>query len=130
MLGPLTVSVMGSSSASYWRVSAWIRAPVPAVVWVLAVVLPLYLLFGGPMPTNYNNSDNGWLVAVRDVSIIYASLFMCIGAISFIAMTAAIASIAFLIRNRIAPALEKADDTMKTVRGTATTECLTPRHLT
>src|SRR5205823_7552456 len=78
------------------------------------------LLFGGPMPTNYNNSDNGWLVAVRDVSIIYASLFMCIGAISFIAMTAAIASIAFLIRNRIAPALEKADDTMKTVRGTAT----------
>ena len=84
---------------------------------LLAVVVPLLLLFLSPWPTNY---DGSWLAAVRDVSIIYASVFMCVGAILFIAMTAAIGAIAFLTRDRIAPALEKADDTLKTVRGTAT----------
>ena len=82
---------------------------------LVAVLLPLYLLLNFTFPPDYT-----WLLAVRDVSIIYASMFMCVGAILFIVMTASIAAIAFLIRNRIAPALEKADDTMKTVRGTAT----------
>jgi amino acid transporter len=95
----------------------WVLIIGGAILVLLAVVVPLILLFVSPWPDNYNNS---WLAAVRDVSIIYASIFMCVGAILFIAMTAAIAAIAFLIRDRIAPALEKADDTLKTVRGTAT----------
>jgi len=60
------------------------------------------------------------LIAVRDASIIYVSLFMCVGAILFIVMTGLIALIAFMIRDKIVPALEKLDDTAKTVRGTAT----------
>ena len=64
-------------------------------------------------------ADN-WLVAVRDTSIIYATMFMCVGAILFIVMTALIGFIAFMIRDHIVPALQKVDDTAKTVRGTAT----------
>ena len=89
-----------------------------AVVLVLAVaLLPVFLLFWADWPANGSYS---WLVAVRDVSIIYASLFMCVGAILFIVMTALLAFIALAIRDHIVPALQKVDDTAKTVRGTAT----------
>jgi hypothetical protein len=86
-----------------------------AVILVLvALLLPIVLLFTQPLPAN------NWLVGVRDASIIYASMFMCVGAILFIAMTGLLALIAFTIRDHIVPALEKVDDTAKTVRGTAT----------
>src|SRR5690349_21498553 len=85
-----------------------------AVLVLAALLLPIYLLLANPLP------QNNWLVGVRDAAIIYASLFMCVGAILFIAMTAFIALIAFAIRDHIVPALEKLDDTAKTVRGTAT----------
>ncbi len=85
-----------------------------AVVLVLGVVvLPIVLVFTSP--------DSGsWLVNVRDMSIIYASLFMCVGAILFIVMTGLLALIAFMIRDHIVPALEKADDALQTVKGTTT----------
>ncbi|MEO8288931.1 MAG: hypothetical protein ABI670_21155 [Chloroflexota bacterium] len=87
-----------------------------AVVLVLAVLLlPIILLFTQSFPANYT-----WLMAVRDTSIIYASLFMCVGALLFIVMTALIAFIAFMVRDHIVPALEKADDTLQTVKGTTT----------
>jgi hypothetical protein len=93
----------------------WLFIGLAVILVLVAALLPLYLLFFFNFPPNYS-----WLLAVRDVSIIYASMFMCVGAILFIVMTGLIALIAFLIRDRIAPALEKADDTLKTVKGTAT----------
>src|SRR5207302_5156021 len=59
-------------------------------------------------------------IGVRDASIIYATMFMCVGAILFIVMIGLLALIFFSIRDHIVPALEKVDDTAKTVRGTAT----------
>lgn len=84
-----------------------------AVLVVAVLLLPIVLLFINPHP-------DGWLVAVRDMSIIYASMFMCVGAILFIVMTGLLALIAFSIREHIVPALQKVDDTAKTVKGTAT----------
>jgi hypothetical protein len=86
-----------------------------AVILVLvALLLPIVLLLTQPLP------GNNWLIGVRDASIIYATMFMCVGAILFIAMTGLLALIAFMIRDHVVPALEKVDDTAKTVRGTAT----------
>ncbi|HEY0071156.1 MAG TPA: hypothetical protein VGE04_14415 [Chloroflexia bacterium] len=89
-----------------------------AALLVLAVaLLPVFLLFFTDWPTDGSYS---WLVAVRDMSLIYASMFMCVGAILFIIMTGLLALIAFAVRDHIVPALQKVDDTAKTVRGTAT----------
>jgi hypothetical protein len=87
---------------------------IAAILVLAALLLPIILLFANPLPSN------NWLIGVRDVSIIYASMFMCVGAIIFIVMTALLAFIFFAIRDHIVPALEKVDDTMKTVKGTAT----------
>jgi hypothetical protein len=92
----------------------WVFIGLGAVLVLGVLALPLILLFATTWPPAY-----GWLNAVRDASIIYASMFMCVGAILFIAMTGAIALIAFTIRDHVVPALEKVDDTAKTVRGTA-----------
>ncbi len=79
----------------------------------LAVLaLPIILLFISPIET--------WLEAVRDVALIYGSLFMCIGGLAIFAMAGAIAFLAFTIRDHVVPALEKVNDTAKTVRGTTT----------
>lgn len=87
-----------------------------AVILVLAAIaLPLVLLFVPSWPPGY-----GWLPAVRDVAIMYASFFMCVGAILFIIMTGLLAFIAFTVRDHIVPSLQKVDDTVKTVRGTTT----------
>lgn len=88
-----------------------------AVVLVLAVaLLPVFLLFWADWPSDGSYS---WLIAVRDMSLIYASLFMCVGAILLIVATALLALIAFAIRDNVVPALQKVDDTARTVRGTA-----------
>jgi hypothetical protein len=79
---------------------------------LFALLFPIILLFISPVET--------WLIGVRDVSIIYSSMFMCVGAILFIVVTALIAFIAFMIRDNILPTLQKVDDTAKTVKGTAT----------
>lgn len=76
------------------------------VLVVIALLFPLFVLFVHPE----------WLPNLRDTSIIYVSLFMCVGAILFIVMTGLIALIAFMIRDHIVPALEKADDTLQTVK--------------
>ena len=78
----------------------------------LAVLaLPVVLLFYWP---------STWLVGVRDVALIYGSLFMCIGGLGLFAMAGAIAFLAFTLRDNVVPALEKVNDTAKTVKGTAT----------
>ncbi len=87
---------------------------IAAVLVLAALVLPIVLLFASPLP------QDSWLVGVRDTAIIYASMFMCVGAILFIVMTALLAFIAFAIRDHIVPALQKVDDMAKTVKGTAT----------
>jgi hypothetical protein len=91
----------------------WVFIILAVVLVVGVVVLPIVLVFTSP-------DTSSWLVNVRDMSIIYASLFMCVGAILFIVMTALIAFIAFMIRDHIVPALEKADDALQTVKGTTT----------
>src|SRR3954452_7421898 len=95
-------------------VGRWILVILGVLVLLVVLAVPIILLFAQPPPNNY------WLAAVRDASIVYASLFMCVGALTFIVLTAAMTMLVFLVRDRIAPALEKADDTMQTVRGTAT----------
>jgi cytoskeletal protein RodZ len=94
----------------------WVFVAFVVILVLVALLVPIYLLFQ-PWPADYSNSP---LPAVRDVSIIYASLFACVGAIVFIVMTTLIAWIAFMIRDGIIPALEKVDDTVKTVKGTTT----------
>ena len=81
---------------------------------LVALLLPIILLFTQPLP------DNNWLVGVRDVAVIYVALFQCVGAILFVVVTALLAFIAFMIRDRIVTILEKVDDTVKTVQGTTT----------
>ncbi|HET9494667.1 MAG TPA: hypothetical protein VFR15_10590 [Chloroflexia bacterium] len=85
-----------------------------AVLVLAALLLPIILLFTQPRP------EDNWLIAVRDVSVIYTAMFLCVGAILFIVMTALLAFIAFLIRDRIVPVIEKVDETVKTVSGTTT----------
>jgi heme/copper-type cytochrome/quinol oxidase subunit 2 len=86
-----------------------------AAVLVLAVLLlPVFLIIFA-QPPGYT-----LLPAFRDAAIIYASFFMCVGALLFIVMTALIALIAFTVRDKITPAIDKVDDTLKTVRGTTT----------
>jgi len=84
-----------------------------AVLVLLVLLFPVVLLFVSPI-------QGSALVNVTAVSIIYASLFMCVGAILFIVMTGLLALIFFEIRDNIVPALQKVDDTAKTVKGTAT----------
>ena len=86
-----------------------------ALLVLIVLLLPIILVFIVPFPENYT-----WLTAFRDAAIIYASFFMCVGALLFIVMTALIALIAFTVRDKVVPALEKVDDAAKTVRGTAT----------
>src|SRR5436190_395014 len=85
-----------------------------AVLVLAALLLPIFLIIFA-QPPGYT-----LLPAVRDASIIYASGFMCVGALLFIVMTALIAIIAFAVRDKIVPTMDKLDDTAKTVRGTAT----------
>jgi hypothetical protein len=85
-----------------------------AGILVLGVlVLPIILVFVSP-------GSGSWLVNVRDMSLIYSSLFMCVGALLLIGTAGALFMLVFLIRDHIVPAINKLDDTAKTVRGTAT----------
>lgn len=92
----------------------WLFIVLAGLLVLFVILLPIILLFTQPLPAN------NWLIGVRDASIIYASMFMCVGAILFIVANALLALIAFMIRDRVVPALEKIDDTAKTVKGTAT----------
>lgn len=88
---------------------------IPAVILILvALALPIVLLFVSPLP------ENSWLIGVRDMSVIYTAMFMCLGALLFVAMTFILTLILFTLRDHVVPALQKVDDTAKTVRGTAT----------
>ena len=85
------------------------------IVALALLVLPIVLLFVETWPPDYT-----WLIGIRDVALIYGSLFMCIGGLAIFAMAGAIAFLAFTLRDHVVPALEKVNDTATTVRGTAT----------
>jgi hypothetical protein len=89
----------------------WVFLIIAAILVLAALLIPLYLLLFGSITD---------LVRVRDTAIIYSALFMCVGAILFILLTGILAYISFTIREYIVPALQKVDDTVKTVRGTTT----------
>ncbi|MGA7729637.1 MAG: hypothetical protein WCD37_00045, partial [Chloroflexia bacterium] len=82
---------------------------------LIVLLLPIILVFIVPFPENYT-----WLTAFRDAAIIYASFFMCVGALLLIVVAVLIGMIVMAVQGKIVPALEKVDDTAKTVRGTAT----------
>src|SRR5438876_243523 len=92
----------------------WVFIILAVILVLAAILLPIVLLLTQPLP------DNNWLIGVRDAAVIYVAMFLCVGAILFIVMTGLLALIAFAIRDHIVPAIEKVDDTAKTVRGTAT----------
>lgn len=81
-----------------------------AILAVVVLAVPIVLLF----------TDRALLAGLRDASLIYGSLFMCIGGLAIFAMAGAIAFLAFTLRDHVVPALEKVNDTATTVRGTAT----------
>ncbi len=81
---------------------------IAAVLVVIAALLPLVIAFF--IPT--------WIPGMQAVAVAYASAFACVGAILFIVMTGLLALIAFQLKNNIVPLLEKATDTMQTVKGT------------
>jgi uncharacterized membrane protein len=88
---------------------------------VLFIVLAAILVLGvAALPIVLVFTNERWLQNVRDMALIYSSLFMCVGALLFIVMTALIAFIAFTIRDHIVPALDRVKDTATTVKGTAT----------
>src|SRR4051794_40730132 len=89
-----------------------------SVLVAIVVLVPIFLLIFSPVVGPTGNIS--WLLNVQYVAVIYASMFMCVGALLFIVTTALLAFIAFQINDHIVPALEKVDDTAKTVRGTAT----------
>jgi uncharacterized membrane protein YedE/YeeE len=89
-----------------------------AVLGLVGLLLPIILLFFADWPTAAQ--PYSWLMAVRDASLIYASMFMCIGAILFLVVVVLLGLILVAIRDHVVPALEKVDDTARTVRGTAT----------
>jgi|GEM_PF-1525103 len=82
-----------------------------AILAVVVLALPIVLIFTSP---------HELLVQLRDASLIYGSLFMCIGGLAIFAMAGAIAFLAFTLRDKVVPALEKVNDTATTVKGTAT----------
>jgi hypothetical protein len=86
-----------------------------ALLVLIVLLLPIILVFIVPFPENYT-----WLTAFRDAAIIYASFFMCVGALLLIVVAVLIGMIVMAVQGKIVPALEKVDDTAKTVRGTAT----------
>jgi hypothetical protein len=86
-----------------------------ALLVLIVLLLPIILVFIVPFPENYT-----WLTAFRDAAIIYASFFMCVGALLLIVVVVLIGMIVMAVQGKIVPALEKVDDTAKTVRGTAT----------
>lgn len=85
------------------------------IVALLLFALPIVLLLFEEQPQDWT-----WLMGLRDVALIYGSLFMCLGGLAIFAMAGAIAFLAFTLRDNVVPALQKVDDTAKTVKGTVT----------
>lgn len=78
------------------------------------LLLPVVLIFVGA-PPNYS-----WLLAVRDVAIIYSSLFMCVGGILFVVLIGLLTYIVLLLREKSGSVIDKVDETLQTVKGTTT----------
>ena len=57
---------------------------------------------------------------MQAISVAYVSAFACVGALLFVIVAALLALLVFQIQNHIVPLLEKATDTMETVKGTTT----------
>lgn len=81
-----------------------------AILVILAAISPILIAFLMP----------AWIPGMQAVAVAYVSAFACVGAILFIVMTGLLALIAFQLRNNIVPLLEKATETMQTVKGTTT----------
>ncbi len=80
-----------------------------AVLVGLAALAPILIAIFGP---------NEWIPRMQAMAVAYASAFACVGAILFIVVTGLLALIAFQLKNNVVPLLEKATDTMQTVKGT------------
>src|SRR4051794_36704816 len=81
---------------------------VGGVLVLIAALLPLIIAFFIP----------SWIPGMQAVAVAYAAAFSCVGSILFIVMIGLLALIAFQLKNNVVPLLEKATDTMQTVKGT------------
>lgn len=77
---------------------------------LIAALLPLIIAFAFPQA----------IPGMQAVAVAYVSAFACVGAILFIVVVGLLALIAFQLRNNVVPLLEKATETMQTVKGTTT----------
>jgi hypothetical protein len=78
---------------------------------IIAALLPIGIgIFGTP----------DWVARMQAISVAYVSAFACVGAILFVVVAALLALLVFQLQNHIVPLLERATDTVETVKGTTT----------
>jgi hypothetical protein len=84
---------------------------VAVILVIIAALLPIGIGVFGTLD---------WVARMQAISVAYVSAFACVGAILFVVVAALLALLVFQIQNHIVPLLEKATDTMETVKGTTT----------
>lgn len=84
---------------------------VGVILVLIAALLPIGIAIFAP---------NEWIPRMQSAAVAYAAAFSCVGSILFIAVVALLALIAFQLKNNVVPLLEKATETLQTVKGTTT----------
>src|SRR3954467_4791820 len=84
---------------------------VVAILVIIAALLPIGIgIFG-----TVNDA-----LRMQAIAVAYVSAFSCVGAILFVVVVALLALLVYQVQGHIVPLLEKATDTMDTVKGTTT----------
>lgn len=65
-----------------------------------------------------DDPNAGPIARMQAVFVAYTSVFACVGSLLFIALIGILALIFFQLKDNIVPLLEKATDTMQTIKGT------------
>lgn len=84
---------------------------VAVILVIIAALLPIGIGVFGTLD---------WVARMQAISVAYVSAFACVGAILFVVVAALLALLVFQIQNHIVPLLEKATETVETVKGTTT----------
>ena len=84
---------------------------VAVILVIIAALLPIGIgIFGSAEAA----------MRMQAISVAYVSAFACVGALLFVIVAALLALLVFQIQNHIVPLLEKATETVETVKGTTT----------
>jgi hypothetical protein len=87
---------------------------------VFFVIAGILVLFAALAPILVAFLMPDWIPGMQAVAVAYAAAFSCVGSVLFIVVVGLLALIAFQLKNNVVPLLEKATDTMQTVKGTTT----------